>query len=71
MQLQNQPFQNLKQLPIEILNMCLWCGVHILILQTLQGETHPFAKFRFFWVPFWLGHFLIISLACCQMIENL
>ena len=49
-------FQNLKQLPIETLNMYPWYYVHTLISQTLQNEAQSFAKFHFF--EYLLGYFL-------------
>lgn len=84
MHLQNYPFQNSEQLPIEILNRNLWYGTQTLVFQTPENEDHTFAKFHFLECPLgyfpvstgdWLykeqvGRVLIISLAYCQVIEK-
>lgn len=50
MWLQNQPFRNSRQKPIEIPNRIQnqLYSVHMLIFQTLQIETHLPTKFHFF-----------------------
>lgn len=84
MYLQNYPFQNSEQLPIEILTRDLWYGAQTLVFQTPEKEKHTFVKFHFLECP--LGYFpvstgdwlykeqmarvLIISFLYCQVIEN-
>jgi hypothetical protein len=40
----NEPFQNLKQGPIETLNTCQRYGVHTFVFQVLQNGKYPSAR---------------------------